>query len=121
MSKLLYHLHVVLHAFLNPISLYGVAKLLEIGNLLHEVVLNLAYGDVGLLLRGHEKIGRIDAVFVELCQSCHGHCVEFLYRVDLVVPKRDSHYRLAIGRRDVYHVALYTEVASRQFYVVTGI
>ena len=59
MAELLYHLHVVFHPLLDALGLDGVAQLGEIGHLLCKVVLYVAYGDVGLLLGGHEQVGRI--------------------------------------------------------------
>ena len=49
-SQLLNHLHIVFHTLFDALGFHGVACLLEEGNLLHEIVLYLADGDVGLFL-----------------------------------------------------------------------
>ena len=49
-AKLFYHFHVVFHAFLYSLCLDVVANLVEVGFLLHEVILNHADGIVCLLL-----------------------------------------------------------------------
>ena len=58
-TQFLDHLHVILHTLLDALGLDGVAHLLEESYLLDQVVLNLANGDVGLLLGSHEEVGGI--------------------------------------------------------------
>ena len=119
MAQFLNHFHVVLYAFLNALSLDVVAYFFEIKHLLHQVVLNLVDGYVGLLLRGHEKVGWVQAVFVETGQSVKGNGIHLFDGVDLIVPECDAEYHLAIGHRNIYGIALYAEVTSLQIQVVS--
>ena len=93
-AQFLDHLHVVLYAFLDPLRLDAVAHLLEEGNLLHQVVLDVVDGDVRLLLRGHEEVGGVEAVVLESGDAVVGHTVQFLDGVDLIVPERDAQHHL---------------------------
>ena len=93
-AQFLDHLHVVLHALLDPLRLDAVAHLLEEGNLLHQVVLDVVDGDVRLLLRGHEEVGGVEAVVLESGDAVVGHTVQFLDGVDLIVPECDAQHHL---------------------------
>ena len=65
MAQFLDHLHIIFYALLNTLGLDAVALFLEESNLLYEVILNIMDGDVGLLLRGHEEIGGVEAIVLE--------------------------------------------------------
>ena len=121
MAQFLNHLHVVFHALLDTLGLDIVAQFLEEGYLLHQVVLNMTDGDVGLLLCRHKEIGWIELVFVERGHSQHGIGIQFLNGIYLVVPECDPQNGLAIGDGNVNGVAFHTEVAAFQFYVVTDV
>ena len=121
MAQLLYHLHVVLHAFLYSLRLDAVALLLEVGHLLHQIVLYLTDGNVRLFLRGHKEVGGVELVFLEACQSVEGHSVHLLEGVDLIVPERYAQHHLAIGHRNVDGITLHAEVATLQIHVVAHV
>ena len=121
MSQLLYHLHIVLHAFLDALGFYLVANLFEVDDLLHQVVLNLTDSYVCLFLRCHEEVGRIEAIFFECGQTVECNGVHLLDGVNLIVPESYSQYYLAIGHGNVYSIALYAEVSSLQVKVVSYI
>ena len=121
MPQLLDHLHIILHALLDALRLDAVAQLLEIGHLLHQVVLDLTDGDVGLLLRGHKEVGGIELVFFEACQTVEGHRIHLLEGVDLIIPEGHAQHHLTIRHRDVHGVALHTEVATLQIHVVAHV
>ena len=90
MSQFFNHLHVIFHAFLDALSLDTVAQLLEKGNLLHQVVLDVANSYVGLFLSRHKQVGGIELVFVKLCRAQKSDIVQFLDGVNLVVPENDA-------------------------------
>lgn len=121
MAQFLNHLHVVLHAFLDALRLYGIAKFGEVVNLLHKVVLYAPYRGVGLLLCSHEEVGWVYLVFVELRHAVERHCVKFLDGINLIVPKANAQHCLVVWHCDVYGVAAHTEVAALQIDVVAHI
>ena len=78
MAQFLNHFHVILHALLDALRLDGVALLVEEVNLLHQVVLDFAYGYFGLFLGSDEEVGRIDLVFVERSEAVETDRVNLL-------------------------------------------
>ena len=50
MAEFLNHLHIEFHTFLDAMGLLRLSHLLEKGHLLHQVVLDVVDGDIGLLL-----------------------------------------------------------------------
>ena len=118
-AQFLNHLHVVLHALLDALCLDGVAHLVEVIHLLHQVVLNLPYGDVRLFLRCHEKVGGVELVVLKRCQAQECLAVNLLYAVYLVIPKGNTQYGLAIRHGNVYSVTLHAEVTALQVEVIT--
>ena len=121
MPQLLDHLHVVFHTLLDALCLDVVADALEEVHLLHQVVLYLADGTLGLFLGSDEEIGRIDLIIVKGGDAVEVDRVDFLYGVYLVVPPRDAQHVVIIRHGDVHRVALDAEVAALQVYVVAHI
>ena len=121
MAQLLDHLHVVFHTFLDALRLDVVADALEEVHLLHEVVLYLADGTLGLFLGSDEEIGRIDLIIVKGGDAVEVDRVDFLYGVYLVVPPRNAQHVVIIRHGNVHRVALDTEIAALQVYVVAHI
>ena len=119
--QLLDHLHIVLHALLDPLRLDAVAQLLEEGYLLHQVVLDVVDGYVRLFLRGHKEVGGVELIILELRQAVEGHAVQLLDGIHLIVPERDAQHHLRIGHRYIHSVALHAEVAALQVEVVSYI
>ena len=120
-SQFLDHLHIILHALLDPLRLDAVAQFLEEGDLLHQVVLYVVDGVVRLFLRGHEEVGGIEFIVLELRYAVEGHAVQLFDGVHLIVPERDAQHHLRIGHRDIHRVALHAEVAALQVEVVSYI
>ena len=121
MSKLLYHLHVILDAFLDALRTDMVAKVVEEVNLLEQVVLNKTDGMLGLLLGSDKEIGRINLIFLEGSQAMERHAVEFFYRVYLVVPPCYAQNVVAVSHGYVHRVALDAERATHQVDVVADV
>ena len=121
MAQFFNHLHIILHAFFDTLRFDVVAYFFEIKHLFHQVVLNLVDGYVGLLLRGHEKVGWVEAILVEAGQAVECNGIHLFDGVDLIVPECNAEYHLAIGHRNIYGIALNTEVASLQIQVVSYI
>ena len=94
---------------------------MEVVHLSHQVVLYLAYGQVGLLLGGHEEIGGVELVFGKASLVLQRDGVELLDAVYLIVPEGDAQHHLVVGHVDVDGVALHTEVATLQGEVVAGV
>ena len=120
-AQLLDHLHVVLHALLDALRLDLVAHLLEEGHLLHQIVLDVVDGAVGLLLSGHKEVGGVDLIVGIAPHAIHRHGVELLDGIDLVVPEGDAQDDVVVGHKDVDGVALDAEVAALQREVVAHI
>ena len=112
MAQFLDHLHIILHTLLDTGCFHLIAQILEVSYLLHQIVLNLADGDVGLFLRGHKEIGWIEPVVFKLSQSVEGHTVHLLEGIDLVVPERHPQHHLTIRHRNINGVAFYAEVST---------
>ena len=71
-AQLFHHLHVILHPFLNTLSLNAVAKLVKKINLLNQIVLNTANGMLRLVFRGDEKVGGIYLIIVKTINAVIG-------------------------------------------------
>ena len=121
MPQFLDHLHIVFHPFLDALGLDAVAQFLEVGYLLHQVVLYVMDGDIGLFLRCHKEVGRVEFILLETGQTIEGDGIHFFQRIDLVVPEGDTQHHLAVGHRNIHRVALHSEVASLQVDVVADI
>ena len=121
MSKLLYHLHVILDAFLDALRTDMVAKVVEEIHLLEQVVLNKTDGMLGLLLGSDKEIGRINLIFLEGSQAMERHAVEFFYRVYLVIPPCYAQNVVAVSHGYVHRVALYAKRATHQVDVVADV
>ena len=120
-AKLLYHLHVVLHALLYALRPQRVAHLLIVCDALAEVVLNLAYCDVGLLFRGDEDVGRKNLILGEAVKTLQRDSVKLFDALYRVAPHRDAQDALAVCHRDVYGVAFHAETAAFERHVVASV
>ena len=121
MAKLLNHLHVVFHTFLDALGADVVAETLEVVHLLGEVVLNESYSRLCLLLGCDKQVGGINLIFVEGSYALACYAVKFFDRVDFIVPPCYAQEVVAIGHPHVYGVALHPEVAAFNLYVVAQI
>ena len=121
MSKLLYHLHVVLNALLDALRTNMVAHRLEEVDLLNQIVLNKAYSRLGLLLRRYEQIGGINLIVGKLGNALERNAVNLLNAVYLVVPPCYAQHVVAVSHEHVYRVALHAESATREVDVVAQI
>ena len=72
MAQFLYHLHVVLHTLFDALCLDAVTKFFKEFHLFDQVVLNVVNSLVGLLLRRHEEVGRIEFVLGTTPQTDEG-------------------------------------------------
>ena len=121
MAQLLDHLHVVFHTLFDALRLDIVAQFLKIGYLLHEVVLNMTDGDGGLLFSSHKEVGWVELVFVKGRQPIHGHGVQFLDGINLIVPEGDAQNDFVVCHGNIYRVAFDPETTAFQFYIVAHI
>ena len=120
-AKFLYHLHVVLHTFLDALRPQRVALLLVVCDALAQVVLYLAQGDVGLLFRRDEDVGGKDLILVEGGKAAERDGVKLLDTLYRVAPHRDAQDALAVCHGDIDGVALHTEGAALESHVVAGV
>ena len=121
MSQLLNHLHVVFHTLLNALSLDTVANLSEIINLFHKVVLNHSYGTFLLFLGSNKQISRVNFVGTERSYSMERVGINFLNRINLIVPPGNAQHIIAICKENVNSVAFHAEGTTFQFDVVAYI
>ena len=86
-----------------------------------QIILNLMDGLGCLLFSCHEEVGWINLIVGENGDILHGHGIKFLYTVDFIVPKGDSHHSFGISWGDIYRVALHPKGAAQKFDVITEI
>ena len=120
-TELLYHLDIIFHTLLDALGLYGIANLLEVVDLLYEVVLNVADGRLGLLLRRNEEVGRINLIFLKRFNPMKINRIDFLYAVNLIVPPTDPQHIVAVGHCYVDRLTLHAEIAALQVNIITDI
>ena len=121
MAQFLNHLHVVLYTFLDALGLDGVAQLLEESHLFHQIVLNMADGEVSLFLCRHKEIGRVKLVGLKSGHALHGDSIQFLDGVYFVIPERDTKNNLTISHSYIDSVALDSETTTLQFNIVSDV
>ena len=119
--QLAYHFDVVLHALFQPFCFERLAAGLEVGDLRHEVVLNLPYGKFLCIFRGKEKIGGINLIFLKNINARAALGINLLDAVDFVAPVSDADNVVGVGKVDIHAVALDAEVARRGRHVVARI
>ena len=119
--QLAYHFDVVLHALFQPFCFERLAAGLEVGDLRHEVVLNLPYGKFLCIFRGKEKIGGINLIFLKNINARAALGIYLLDAVDFVAPVSDADNVVGVGKVDIHAVALDAEVARRGRHVVARI
>ena len=121
MSEFLYHFYIILNTFFYSLSLDIVSNFLKIVDLLYQVVLYFPNSNFCLFLARHEKIRRINFIFIERRKPMERHRIDFLYRVDFVIPPSDSQNIIAVSHRNVDSLSLNSEIATLQVNVVTNI
>ena len=121
MPQLAYHFDVVLHALFQPFCFERLAAGLEVGDLRHEVVLNLPYGKFLGIFRSKEKIGGINLIFLKNIDARAALGIYLLDAVDFVAPVSDADNVVGVGKVDIHAVALDAEVARRGRNVVARI
>ena len=119
--QLAYHFDVVLHALFQPFCFERLAAGLEVGDLRHEVVLNLPYGKFLGIFRSKEKIGGINLIFLKNIDARAALGIYLLDAVDFVAPVSDADNVVGVGKVDIHAVALDAEVARRGRNVVARI
>ena len=120
-AELAHHLHVVAGALLEPVRLELLAVLLEVGDLVAELALDLVDRALHRLLLGH-VVGRgPDRDVVDHVEDLAGERVEVLDRLDLVAEELNPVGGLGVGGVDLEHLAPGAKGATGQVLVVAAV
>lgn len=123
-TQLLDHLQVVLHPLLDPLRFGRTSRLLEEGDLLAQVEVDLLHGRVYALLGRDKQAHWVKGECVERLDPLAGYGVDALDALDFVVEKGDAETlvaEFAESRHDVDRVARHAECRGGQFPFGPGI
>ena len=118
MSQFAYHFHIIGHPFLQTFGLEWAAFVFKPLHLLVKVILYFVYGTQRGFLGGHEEVGGINLVGIELGDGNAAHRVHFLNTVYLVSPKGDAQQVVGVSQINVHRIAFHAEIAAVQVNVV---
>ena len=117
-AELPQHLHVVAGPLLEAVRLELLAVLLEVGDLVAHLALDLVDGALHRLLLDDVVARRPDGDVVDHIEDLARQRVEVLDRLDLVAEELDPVRGLGIRREDLEHLSAGAERAARQVLVV---
>ena len=120
-AELAHHLHVVAGALLEPVRLELLAVLLEVGDLVAELALDLVDRALHRLLLDDVVARRPDRDVVDHVEDLAGERIEVLDRLDLVPEELDPVGGLGVGGIDLEHLAAGAEGAAGQVLVVAPV
>ena len=115
------HLHVVLGAQLQPLRLEQLALVLELGQPLGQLGLDVAHRPHHALRARDVVGGREDPQLVDLAEHLAGERVQVVQRLDLVAEELDAEGELLVRRDDLHGVAAHPERAAVERQVVAGV
>ena len=120
-SQFAEHFHIVSDPFLQALCLVELADLFKMLYLQGQIVLNLMDRSQGAFPGRHEKIGRINLVFIEGGDTGSRVRIDFLNAVNFVIPEHDAQDVIRISQEDIHRISLDPEIPAVQFGIVAGV